>query len=220
MTIQVDLRVLELMASRLCHDLVGPVGAVNNGLELLEEEMEEAAQAGGGMGDDALRLAMDSARRAAQALQFYRFAFGMAGSRVGGNLVEVEALVRQYVGSEKTDLVWDVADDLDAAPEDTGKLLLNVILIGKECLQGAGTLTVSVKPEGGGVALAVAAAGERAMLRDDVQPGLDEAAAVDELSPRNVHAYLAQLFARRLGATLTCEAAPGRVRLSAVLPAA
>ena len=33
---QIDLRVAELMASRLCHDLVGPIGAVNNGLELME----------------------------------------------------------------------------------------------------------------------------------------------------------------------------------------
>lgn len=214
MTVQVDLRVLELMASRLCHDLVGPVGAVNNGLELLEEELGEP----GGMGDDALRLAMDSARRAAQGLQFYRFAFGMAGSRVGGDLGEVETLVRQFLGSERTELVWEVAGDLAVAPEDTGKVLLNMILIGKECLQGTGTLSSSVSAEDGGVALTVVAAGERASLRDDLRPALADDPAVEDLSPRTVHAYLAQLFARRLGATLACEAAAGRVRVSTVLP--
>lgn len=212
---EVDLRVLELMASRLCHDLVGPVGAVNNGLELLEDEI---GGGGGDMADDALRLAMESARRAAQALQFYRFAFGMAGSRVGGDLAEVERLVRQFVGDEKTGLVWAVASDLGGAPEDTGKVLLNMILVGKECLQGAGTLTVSVKPQDGDIAVSVVAGGERANLRDDVRPALAETPAVEDLSPRNVHAYLAQLFARRLGSTLTCEAEAGHVRLATILP--
>lgn len=214
---QVDLRVLELMASRLCHDLVGPVGAANNGLELLEDEIGDNGS-GGDMVDDALRLAMESARRAAQALQFYRFAFGMAGSRVGGDLTEVESLVRQFVGDEKTELVWAVANDLGSAPEDTGKVLLNMILVGKECLQGSGKLAVSVEPREGNIAVAVVATGERTNLRDDVRPALAETPAMEDLSPRNVHAYLAQLFARRLGSTLICEAEAGHVRLETGLP--
>jgi len=82
MDVQIDLRVTELLASRLCHDLVGPVGAVNNGLELLADEIDD-------MGPEALKLASDSAARAARALQYFRFAYGMAGSRVGGNLDEL-----------------------------------------------------------------------------------------------------------------------------------
>ncbi len=76
MDVQIDLRVAELLASRLCHDLVGPIGAVNNGMELLEDSDLDMAQ-------DAVRLAGNSAEHASTLLQFFRLAYGMAGSRQG-----------------------------------------------------------------------------------------------------------------------------------------
>src|SRR3546814_14984721 len=76
MDIKIDLRVAELLASRLCHDLVGPIGAVGNGLELLGDEEF-------GMADDAMKLTTSSARQASPILQFFRLAYGMAGARVG-----------------------------------------------------------------------------------------------------------------------------------------
>jgi len=72
--VQIDMRVAELLASRLCHDVVGPVGAVNHGMELLEDE-------GAAFGEEALRLASTSARHAADLLQYYRLAYGAAGSQ-------------------------------------------------------------------------------------------------------------------------------------------
>ena len=74
MDFQIDMRVTELLASRLCHDLVGPIGAVNNGIELMTDVEF-------GPSDDALQLAGNSARQAASILQFYRLAYGMAGER-------------------------------------------------------------------------------------------------------------------------------------------
>jgi histidine phosphotransferase ChpT len=68
-----DAKLMELMASRLCHDLASPVGAVMSGLELMQEFEDETA-------DDALRLMGDSARIAARRLAFYRLAFGFAGN--------------------------------------------------------------------------------------------------------------------------------------------
>src|SRR5690606_26478214 len=85
MEVKVDLRVLELLSSRLCHDLISPIGAVNNGLELLEDE-------GSDMGDDALKLSIKSARRAADLLQAFRVALGAAGNQASVRLADARSL--------------------------------------------------------------------------------------------------------------------------------
>lgn len=214
MDVQIDLRVAELLASRLCHDLVGPVGAVNNGLELLEDGLDD-------MGDEALKLAMDSAGRAAKALQYYRFAYGMAGSRVGGRLDELRDLAANFLDTSKLKVTWTLPEQMDEAPDGLGKLLLNMVLLGHEALPMGGALDVAVTPgSGGGLEARVAAAGERVGLRDETKAALAEGAAVDDLTPRNVQAYFTCLMARRMGADLVCDdATPGRLVLTVNLSA-
>lgn len=213
MTIQIDLRVAELLASRLCHDLVGPVGAVNNGLELLEDGLDN-------MGDEALKLAIDSAGRAARALQYYRFAYGMAGSRVGGRLDELRDLAANFLGSEKLTLAWVLPDDLGEAPDDLGKLLLNMVLLGHEALPMGGSLDVKVKRDSAALSVRVAAAGARVGLREETQAALADGASADDLTPRNVQAYFTRLIARRMGADLTCDTATAGQLILAVSVAA
>ncbi|MHA1190655.1 MAG: histidine phosphotransferase family protein, partial [Alphaproteobacteria bacterium] len=133
MDIQIDMRVAELLASRLCHDLVGPIGAVNNGMELLEDEDL-------GMSDDAIQLSASSARQAANLLQFYRLAYGMAGGRIGGDMGDLQNLATGFLSSGKTALNWLVGTPAGEAPEGLGKLLLNLIVLGDECLPRGGSL--------------------------------------------------------------------------------
>src|SRR5258707_2354551 len=73
-----DLDFAALLVSRVCHDLVSPVGAVVNGLEVLEDETDPAMRA------DALRLVASSSEQATARLQFARIAFEAAGSAVAG----------------------------------------------------------------------------------------------------------------------------------------
>src|SRR6185312_8882141 len=77
MSLQIDLRILELLCARLCHELVSPVGAINNGVELLGEEDPDFVR-------DAIALIGQSGRKAGQRLQFYRFAYGTAATAGGG----------------------------------------------------------------------------------------------------------------------------------------
>src|SRR6185437_6806303 len=77
MSMLVEMRVVELLNSRLCHELVSPVGAINNGVELLGEEDPDFVR-------DAIQLIGQSARKASQRLQFYRFAYGTAVSAGSG----------------------------------------------------------------------------------------------------------------------------------------
>ena len=162
MDVQIDLRVVELLSSRLCHDLVGPVGAVNNGLELLEDGIDD-------MGPEAMKLAAESGARAARSLQYFRFAYGMAGSRVGGKLDELRDLAAGFFGNEKVKLSWPAQDVPAEVPEDLGKLLLNMLLIGAEALPMGGGLAVEIAAGEGSLRAGGTATGERAAVRDETR---------------------------------------------------
>jgi histidine phosphotransferase ChpT len=186
----IDIRVLELLASRLCHDLVGPVGAVNNGLELLEEDDEM------GLADEAVGLVRVSARQAADALQFYRMAYGMAGSQVGSDLTELGELARRYLGSERVDLDWRVSsqpEDLDGL----GKLLLNLAAFAVECLPRGGRLLVESEERDGTLAALVTAEGEGCKIREESLAALDDAVDVGSLTPRSVQGFFIKRLVHR-----------------------
>ena len=212
MAFLIDMRVAELLASRLCHDLVGPIGAVNNGMELLEDEDL-------GMSDDAIQLAASSARQAANILQFYRLAYGMSGGRIGGDLGGLRELATGFLASSKTTLDWTmVGQPAGEMPEGLGKLLLNVIVLGEECLPRGGTLGVSLAEGPAGLELAVTANGTGARLREESEFVLADDVVIEELTPRNVHGYFTRLLAQRMGSDLIIDS-PGadRMRLSVML---
>ncbi len=212
MAFLIDLRVAELLASRLCHDLVGPIGAVNNGMELLEDEDL-------GMADDAIQLSASSARQAANLLQFYRLAYGMAGERIGDDLGNLRELATGFLASSKTMLDWStVGQPAGETPDGLGKLLLNVIVLGDECLPRGGTLGVSLAEGPAGLEVAVTASGTGARLREESQLVLADDMVIEELTPRNVHGYFTRLLAQRMGSDLIVDnPATDSLRLSVTL---
>lgn len=123
-----------LLCSRVCHDIISPVGAINNGLELLEE---------GGADEDAMRLIRTSARNASARLQFARIAFGAAGS--AGMLIDTgdaEAVAIAFIANEKPELEWKGARAL--LPKNKVKLLLNLLLVANAAIPRGGKLTVEL----------------------------------------------------------------------------
>ncbi|MHA1152142.1 MAG: histidine phosphotransferase family protein [Alphaproteobacteria bacterium] len=212
MAFLIDMRVAELLASRLCHDLVGPIGAVNNGMELLEDEDL-------GMSGDAIQLSASSARQAANLLQFYRLAYGMAGARIGDDLGNLRELATGFLASSKTMLDWStVGQPAGETPDGLGKLLLNVIVLGDECLPRGGTLGVNLAEGAAGLEVAVTASGTGARLREESQLVLADNVVIEELTPRNVHGYFTRLLAQRMGSDLIVDS-PGAdsLRLSVTL---
>ena len=194
---KIDMRVTELLASRLCHDLVGPIGAVNNGMELMADE-------GLGMADDALDLASRSAAQAAAILQFFRLAYGMAGGRVDGGFATLRAISNGYVEHHKAALDWAPEVEIPAVPEESGKLILNLIALAAEGLPRGGRITVSLA-QSTPVTLEVLAMGADAGLRDEVTLGLSEEVLPEELTPRGVHGYFTQRVAQRLKGRVDIE---------------
>jgi histidine phosphotransferase ChpT len=212
MELTMDMRVAELLASRLCHDLVGPIGAVGNGLELMTDEEF-------GMVEDAIDLAGKSAEQASTLLQFYRLAYGMAGSRQGGDLGPIRDLAAKFLGHHKAELDWPAGPAPENLPEGAGKLLLNMVVLAAEGLPRGGTIGVGLAPAAGGVEVEVKAVGADAGLREETRVGLDESVAVEDLTPRNVHGHFTRLIARRMGGELKAEqAGQGYLRLAVNLP--
>ena len=147
-----------LLCSRLCHDLMSPVGALNNGIELLADETDPE------MREKCLELLADSARASANKLKFFRLAFGAAGG-FGEEIdtQEAEAVLEGLFGAERRiELGWEVKDD--KLPKTAVKVLLNLALIAGDALVRGGRLDVGAERSGGGVELAVRAEGPRILL--------------------------------------------------------
>jgi histidine phosphotransferase ChpT len=123
-----------LLCSRVCHDLISPVGAIVNGLEVLEEEKDEATK------EFALDLIKSSAGTASKKLQFCRIAFGAAGSAGAQiDLGDAETISRGFLEDEKTKLAWNLPRAL--LQKNRVKLLLNMLAIAGQAIPRGGSLT-------------------------------------------------------------------------------
>jgi histidine phosphotransferase ChpT len=123
-----------LLCSRVCHDIISPVGAINNGIELLDE---------GGADEDAMQLIRTSARNASARLQFARIAFGAAGSAgMQIDTGDAEAVAVAFLKNEKPELEWIGRRAL--LPKNKVKLLLNLLLIASAAIPRGGKLTVTL----------------------------------------------------------------------------
>lgn len=195
MSMPVDLRLLELVCSRLCHDLISPVGAVNNGAELMEE-MDAAGAA------DVLPLIADSARTAWYRLEYFRAAWGYGGGRESWANHELKALATKLLVGAKSTLEWP-GRDADPVPAARAKMLLNLVAIGRDCLARGGVITFEADR--------MVAAGPRATMLDGPRAALEGRTPTSELDARSVQAYVAALFASDAAMRLTVEAEADRV---------
>jgi histidine phosphotransferase ChpT len=196
----IDIRVLELLTARLCHELSGPVAAISNGVELLSEE-------GADFIGDALTLVSDSARRAANRLQFYRFAYGYSDSAASTGPAPHE-LARDFFAASR--IVCDYPAEVRMLPLDWQQLACNLLSVGAETLPRGGRLALTTRP------LTVEAVGETVILSPQMRAALTLSTSSVELTPRTVQPYFTGLLARALDCGLSATAAPEKARLSVV----
>jgi histidine phosphotransferase ChpT len=203
-----SIRIAQLLCSRLCHDLAGPAGAVNAGVEFLSEGIGEASEAAG--------LALQAAHQMTRRLEFYRAAFGRAG---GAALDDAKRLASGFLAEGGIVLDWPDGPDqqeLVADMPSVSKLVLNMILLGFESLPRGGTLGVRIATRTAATAVTVHAAGDGARIREDVVPAMDAAASIELLSPLNIHGHFLARLARDLGTTVRVSTVrDGVVELSA-----
>lgn len=173
---QSEVDLAAFLCSRLCHDLLSPVGAMNNGLELLADETDPEMQ------KRCMDLLAESAKSAADKLRFFRLAFGAAGGfGAAVNPAEARSVIEPLVtGSGRTALEWAVPDAL--LPKRAVKILLNLVFIANEALVRGGVLSVGAEDRGNEQEIVISARGPKiimdAAVRTTLSGGLD-AASVD-----------------------------------------
>jgi histidine phosphotransferase ChpT len=146
-----------LLCSRVCHDVISPVGAIVNGLEVLEDEKDAS------MRDFALDLINKSARQASARLQFARLAFGAAGSAGAAiDLGDAEQVAKGFISDDKTALSWSAPRSL--LPKNKVKLLLNLLLVGMTAIPRGGSLDASVTLDGETASFLIKAKGTNARI--------------------------------------------------------
>lgn len=208
----VDMRVIGLLSSHLCHELVNPLGAVNNGIELLLD-------VGDDMRDEAMGLIESSAQRTAKRLQFYRMAYGTAGMTALDEMIKVRDLTNDLLGEGRLSLNWPDEERNPQLQPGWGRMLMNMAAAAAETLPRGGALTSGLDDSGADSLLYVEARGDPARLEESTRAVFFEDVPMDSLTPRNIHSYFTVKLAIDLGVRIEVdEGEEGRVRLEVRLP--
>ena len=190
-----DVTLASLLVSRLCHDLAAPAGAVNNGLELLRDEMAEGADFA------SMDLLEFSSGETLSRLLFFRLAFGAAGGLGVKTLVsEAQSVTEKFFESRKVGLNWpgDAPADL---PQPVLKLLLNLILLVAEALPKGGELMIEIAPE----AQKVTGTGVGALFAPERRQALAGTIAESQVDARVIQAFYAGELARGAGISVDIQ---------------
>jgi histidine phosphotransferase ChpT len=185
-----------LLCSRLCHDLLSPVGALNNGLELLADEHDPEMRA------RCLELLSESAKASANKLKFFRLAFGAAGGF--GETVDTReaqaALEGLFGDNHRVKIGWMVEDPV--LPKHAIKVLLNLALIGGDALIRGGQLDIGAEIIDGSIEIVVRADGPRIVLDSELRGALAGGQEDMPVTPRAAAAFLAHALVAQGEGTL------------------
>ena len=207
-----SLDLASLLCSRLCHDLLSPVGAMSNGIELIAEEKDPE------MRKRCFELLEQSAKISADKLKFFRLAFGAAGGY--GDMVPVEearSVVDALAGNTgRIEVTWSLG--ADALPKPAVKTLLNLALIGIEALIRGGTLELGAELRDGTSEIVVRASGKRVVFDETIGLALEGRLDPRELSSRTAPAAMLHQLAEGLGGGLQFALSEDALVLGAVLP--
>jgi histidine phosphotransferase ChpT len=197
-----------LLCSRVCHDVISPVGAIMNGLEMLDSEQDEDMRA------VAMDLIKKSATSASARLQFCRLAFGAAGSLTAAiDTGDAENVARGLIANDRTALRWNGERRL--LPKNAVKLLLNLCLIAASAIPRGGVITVEFEGEGEALTMKIEAAGTNARLPHAAAAFLSDG-AIETVDGHSIQPYYTTLLARECGKIIRTSTTAESVVLTAL----
>jgi len=190
---QFETTLADLLGSRICHDLISPIGAISNGIELLEM----AGQSGEKSGPE-ITLISESVEHANARIRYFRLAFGAATRGQGISNSEVRSILRGYSTSARVEIDWKINTDPDRSDAKLAFLLL-------QCLETAmpfgGVITVTEDTSG----WHISGRAEKMKINPDLWELLSNPAADYALKPSEIQFALAPLAAAQAGRTLTLK---------------
>jgi histidine phosphotransferase ChpT len=196
-----------LLCSRVCHDVISPVGAIVNGLEVLEDEKDETMRT---VAQDLIRK---SARQASARLQFARLAFGAAGSAGAQiDLGDAGEVARAFIEDDRVKLAWNLPRAL--LPKNRVKLLLNLVVVAGSAIPRGGTIKVDPLGEGERMGFRLESQGPNARVPPAV-PALLAGTPAETVDAHVIQPFYAGMLARASGMKLAIAAEGDRVALTA-----
>jgi histidine phosphotransferase ChpT len=201
-----------MLCSRLCHDMLSPVGALANGLELLADEQDPQMRA------RCMELLEQSARISTDKLKFFRLAFGAAGGFGEAIPIDearsvVEALAPE---SKRVTINWAIPEP--SLPKPAIKVLLNLAQIALDALVRGGTLDIGAERRDGAVEIVARARGDRIAFDEIIGRALQGDLADDEITSRTAAAHMIAVLAEEMDGGLQYKLGDGALVLGAVLP--
>ncbi|MGP9791123.1 histidine phosphotransferase family protein [Roseinatronobacter sp. NSM] len=176
------LELAELLTSRICHDLISPLGAIGNGVELM-------TMAGVADGPE-LALIAESVATANARIRLFRCALGAATQGQTITTAEINTLLADYGRTTRHWTEFDIHQDL---PRQDVKLLLLILMCLETALPWGGAVHVTRSDTG----YALSAEADRIRYDPDLWAILHNAAAKDGLRPATVHFVMAALELQR-----------------------
>jgi histidine phosphotransferase ChpT len=198
------------LAARLCHDLIGPVGAIVSGLDLVEDPQSQD------MRDEAMNLIGASARKVVAVLSFARMAYGAAASSQPLDPGQMQDAARGLYAHARAELDWSIAGE--ALPRPVGRILLNLAQLGLAALPMGGVARLAVEAQDGRTVAILAAQGARARLAPELKAGLAGEPPGEALAGRWVQAYYLSAIVADAGGRIETAVEDGLVTVRAVLP--
>ena len=206
-----EVELAAILVSRVCHDLISPVGALSNGVEVLADENDPV------MRDHAIALISKSAEQAAAKLKLCRLAYGSMGSAGDQvSLGEARDALEGFLKDSKTKLDWRAPAMLIG--KDTVKLAVNLGLAALDTIPRGGILRISAEETPAGITLTACGDGPMSRLTDDLKAALAGEFGLADLDGRRVQPYLTGLIARGLGGGVSLAQDGASVTLSAEVP--
>jgi len=202
-----------LLCARICHDLISPVGALGNAVEILDDESNVD------MHEDAINLVRTSSRQASAKLKFLRIALGAAGSAPGVIPTdEVKELSNNMFADSKPELVWNI--DSDGIDKNRARILMNLIMLAVQAAPRGGTVTITRQGDGNSANFSVISEGPNVRLDAAVARAIDGKIPEGGFDGRSIQPLYANLLARDIGGTIGASDEDIVIRFAANFPIA
>lgn len=191
------LKISELLCSKICHDLISPISAINNGLEFLDPSDDS-------LFETSKKLIGESGQQAVDKLSLFRLAFGAVGERENLSWIEINNSLSAYFRHRKINIEFPdhVTDSVFKIPKMAAKVIIFVMLFGADCLPRGGKINVECDDFTTLENFHLALNGTGCFLRNDVESGLDILNKTEDLTISNILAFLATLHADMIGKEL------------------
>ena len=208
-----DLRLSALLCTRLCHDLIGPAGAVVNGVELLTDSP-------GAVDEEVLELIRHSAGETTRRLKYFRVALGIPSE--GLSLAAARAIADDYFATGKIVLDWSdrIMETPTTLPPRLVPIILNLVLCAAESLPRGGRIAIDGAPDGGGFTIRIKAVGESIKADDDALLSLSGDRDLSTLDARGLVPYMAARLVSAAGGKIDTTPSAGSMDFSVTLPSA